>query len=232
MFLPFVLITAFGIPYPTYKSVLDPAPILYPTGWYSNTIDLSSNNAGEIVTITINCKIPTKLSTGSTVAIIIPGFSVATYYYTLIAVQPSTVDNTFTFTSVVLPSPITITAYGPISVYVCNPGAPNGDIIASAIAYGSVAVIPAKTISYSALTIAYTGTSIALNSPASITFTFSLSVTLHANDYLMITIPSPFSESSASLDFTKNNNGINNGNVYFLNAMSVAQSISPERIIW
>jgi hypothetical protein len=223
MFLALLLTTALAVPYSTYTAILDPSPILYPTGWFSNIIDLSSNNAGQLVTITVNCNVPLTINTGTIVNLVVPWITATptTYTYLLAANQLNVLDNTFTFTSVTLPSPTTPTAYGPISLFVYNPSASTGDLIASVLAYGSVVVVPAKTISSSILSLAYTATSVSLSSSASITFGFTLSVTLHANDYLTITIPSPFTGSSATIDFITNNSTNNNGNPYFMNALSV-----------
>jgi hypothetical protein len=127
MFLAILLRAALAAPYSTYTPILDPSPILYPTGWFSNTIDLSSNNGGQIVTITVNCNVPLTIYPGTIVNLVVPwSYTSTNYNYTLTATQLNTLDNSFVFTGVNLPAPIITTAYGPISLYLYNPDAVTG----------------------------------------------------------------------------------------------------------
>jgi hypothetical protein len=107
MFLIFLLTTVLGVPsYSTYTTSLDPAPIAYPNNWYSNIIDLSSNHASQIVTLTINCNLAMTLYPGAYVAVNIDGFAPGDLpiTITILVTQPTTSDNVFTFSGVVLPS--------------------------------------------------------------------------------------------------------------------------------
>jgi hypothetical protein len=196
MFLFFMLTRVLAVPYSAYTFSLDPFPISYPNDWHSNIIDLSSNHAGQIVTITINCNVLQELNIGTYVTLIIPGFNTQPTAISLTAIQAAQYDNIFVFTAVNLPS--TAGAYGPVSVFVY--GAQSGDIIASAVAYGSIQIISAKPAA-SSLTLAYNAATVTPSSSVSIVFTFSLVTTLYSNDYLVITVPTLFAVASGSTNF-------------------------------
>jgi hypothetical protein len=173
MFLAFLIATSLGSnssnsiytsnispSYLIYTSNLDPSPIAYPNDWYSNIIDLSSNHAGQMVTLTIYCNLIQNLYPNTYVTVIIPGFSPQPTPITLSAIQPGQYDNVFNFTSVALPS--IAGAYGPISIFIYSQcvSSTYGDILASASAYGSIQILSAKlatetvVLSYNAATVA------------------------------------------------------------------------------
>ena len=205
MILALLLFSASATIFKSFDLGLDPADIGYPTGWFTNTIDLSSNNAGNSVTITINCNVYADIHPGATVTLTLPGFTTTTYTTTVPVFQSQMYDNTFVFSSVRLPSPTVTTAYGPISLVVSSAGV-NGDILASNVAFGSIAVVPAVTVTDSGLTVSYTTTtsSQVVQALTSIDFNVTTSVNLNMYDYIIITVP-------AGWNFT------NTGNVSWTN---------------
>ena len=94
------LLSASATIFSSFDSVLDPNDITYPVGWYTNSIDLSSNHAGESVTITVNCNTKVLLLAGYLVTMTIPGFSTSKMTYSLPANQAVSSDNQFVFSSV------------------------------------------------------------------------------------------------------------------------------------
>jgi hypothetical protein len=142
------------------------------------------------VSITINCNVYADVHPGATVTLTLPGFTTTTYTTTVPVFQSQMYDNTFVFSSVRLPSPTVTTAYGPISLVVSSAGV-NGDILASNVAFGSIAVVPATNLLSSGLTVSYTTTtsSQVVQALTSIDFNVSTSVNLNMYDYIIITVP-------------------------------------------
>ena len=185
------LLSASATIFSSFDSVLDPNDITYPVGWYTNSIDLSSNHAGESVTITVNCNTKVLLLAGYLVTMTIPGFSTSKMTYSLPANQAVSSDNQFVFSSVVLPSSSVTTAYGPVSIVITS--GQGGDVIASNLVFGSIAILPFKAaISNTLIVSYYQSASTTVSASTTLCFNLTTAFSLQKYDYFVLSYSSPF----------------------------------------
>jgi hypothetical protein len=178
-----------SIPYQTYTSGLDPAPILYPSSWYISNFLPRSNHGGQIIYTTIFCNVIVDVNIGSYAVVDIPGFPGSPFKSQIITkLQPSTSDNTFNF-DLPFPAINSITSFGPISIAVYYPFSPDGDVLARNSVYTSIAVLPSPPTVQ--IPIAYSS-SATTSSIVSVHLDAVLEFSLHNYDFLILVAPMDF----------------------------------------
>ena len=167
---------------------LSPSPISYPqTFWCVSPILLSSNHAGEIVTLTLSANTLPFLAVGTYIEITIPNFPLPTLSKSLTDPKPAYADFSLTFSSVSLPN--TPGIYGPISVLILL--SPTGQILASNKVFASLGILGPKPVP-NQVTVTNLG-STALSATTSLSFLFSLSIDLQKFDTMVLWLDSAFS---------------------------------------
>ncbi|OMJ80383.1 hypothetical protein SteCoe_19377 [Stentor coeruleus] len=207
----------------SFDQMLSPVNITWPDKWVFNIVELSSNHAGENVSVTVNCKIPEGVPKDAVVLMKILGFPEENHYYIVPETQVPEEDNVFIFTSVPLPDDPG--AYGPVTIVVRN-FSESAQIHAASYNLQSIAVLPAL-LKYDPLTVTYSsGATKIVSETTTLKFAFSIQANMNINDYFVLTCDDKYQLSSTiTLQWTDGATGTE----YFQDMEYIAYK--PEKII-
>lgn len=221
----------------TFTNRLSPKDIFWPDEWQPSVVMLSSNHAGEKVTMTLNCHINEMVPKGSYIEITIEGFEDNKTYNTTPEVDfPLEGDNVLVFANVQLPD--TPGSYGPVSVLV-RYESEIGQVLAASSSLAYFAITDKKPVKSENLTVSYEkDASRVILETTTLTFSFMITTDLFINDYFVLTVEPLYSfdninegpiwdSSNADSSYFKNVKmkfDADNGQLYFYGLDQVVKS--------
>ena len=168
--------------YTSFDSTLSPADIIWPSGWVPSPLELSTNNEGVDITLTITCIVTVDYLNGSYLEVSIAGYTgiIAGQQVDSVAAGDY---NIFTVPGLAL----TAGVYGPISIVIRQQSA-NGQIIAAVGSFGTIAVVPAITTVTDGITVVQSSNATTIAQSANFELAFNIDATIRKYDYFVISV--------------------------------------------